>query len=286
MRNRTHTPGAGYTERAEVHRGAGGEVTSTAAQDITIDAAGALVLDGEFSRDVDFAVIGLVIQPPDSPPPPQNILTITTIGSGNVVLDPPGGSYAPGTVVTLTAEAASGWEFADWSGDITDTANPVTMTMDANKNVTANFVGDTHLYAGCRECHSCWFGNRDRLIQMPARYLRNRYGGDPDSNERGVGYGSSSIGAETSSDTANPESQLPWMPTRMVTANFTSRYPTFNAGCRECIAPAGSGTVTLDPPMPAYLRNRYAVVTLTAESGARVWEFVDWSGDIIRYGQS
>jgi uncharacterized repeat protein (TIGR02543 family) len=42
--------------------------------------------------------------------------------------------------VQLTATAAAGWEFSGWSGDLSSADNPATITMDDNKNVTANFV--------------------------------------------------------------------------------------------------------------------------------------------------
>jgi hypothetical protein len=66
-------------------------------------------------------------------------------GSGTVGLSPTpflGCYYDPGTVVTLTpSPAGSGYTFSYWSGDLTGTANPGTLTMDARKSVTANFSG-------------------------------------------------------------------------------------------------------------------------------------------------
>jgi len=41
--------------------------------------------------------------------------------------------------VTVTAVPAAGWQFDGWSGDLSGTANPTTITMNANKSVTANF---------------------------------------------------------------------------------------------------------------------------------------------------
>ena len=61
-------------------------------------------------------------------------------GSGTVALNPAGGAYAAGAVVTLTATPASGSVFAGWSGGATGTTNPVTITMPAaNTAVTATF---------------------------------------------------------------------------------------------------------------------------------------------------
>jgi hypothetical protein len=48
--------------------------------------------------------------------------------------------YNSGTVVTLTAIPNVGYEFVDWSGDLSGTENPTTVTMDSDKTVTANFI--------------------------------------------------------------------------------------------------------------------------------------------------
>jgi hypothetical protein len=70
----------------------------------------------------------------------QYVLTVNIVGSGQVTLNPPGGTYDVNTPVTLTAEPAGGWRFGSWSGDVTGTQNPATVTMSANKTVTATFI--------------------------------------------------------------------------------------------------------------------------------------------------
>jgi hypothetical protein len=74
----------------------------------------------------------------------QYTLTVNIAGQGTVALNPPGGTYPYGTTVQLTANAAPGWHFDFWSGDVTGTANPVIITMGSNKTVTAHFgrLGD------------------------------------------------------------------------------------------------------------------------------------------------
>jgi C1A family cysteine protease len=67
-------------------------------------------------------------------------LNVSSLGRGGVSLSPEGPTYPSGTVVTLTAGAGPGFRFANWSGDVSGTANPVTITMNSNKNVTANFA--------------------------------------------------------------------------------------------------------------------------------------------------
>ncbi|MGH7454676.1 MAG: InlB B-repeat-containing protein, partial [bacterium] len=61
-------------------------------------------------------------------------------GSGSVTLNPPGGVYNSGATVQLTATPAAGFQFSGWNGDLTGSTNPATLTMNANKNVTATFT--------------------------------------------------------------------------------------------------------------------------------------------------
>jgi len=67
-------------------------------------------------------------------------LTVTIEGSGEVTFDPEtDGFYALNTVVTLTAVPEAGWVFSGWSGDLTGSDNPATVTVDAAKYITATF---------------------------------------------------------------------------------------------------------------------------------------------------
>lgn len=68
-------------------------------------------------------------------------LTVNTTGSGTVARNPSKTTYNSGEVVTLTATPASGYTFSSWSGDVSGTSATTTVTMNANKTVTANFTG-------------------------------------------------------------------------------------------------------------------------------------------------
>ena len=52
------------------------------------------------------------------------------------------GTFAPGSVVQLSATPVTGAVFNGWSGSATGADNPLTITMDAAKTVTANFIQD------------------------------------------------------------------------------------------------------------------------------------------------
>jgi len=70
-------------------------------------------------------------------------LTTSVSGSGTITKSPDAASYVSGTAVTLTATPAGGYTFDGWSGAVTGTTNPVSITMDANKTVTATFSQTT-----------------------------------------------------------------------------------------------------------------------------------------------
>jgi hypothetical protein len=73
--------------------------------------------------------------------PPLLRLNVSVVGPGAVTLDPPGGAYAPGTTVTLTATAETGSHLAEWTGTVTDRAAEVTtIVLDTHKSVTARFL--------------------------------------------------------------------------------------------------------------------------------------------------
>jgi predicted secreted protein len=59
---------------------------------------------------------------------------------GAVTRSPNSTSFASGTKVTLTATAGSGYKFNGWGGDASGSTNPLEVTMNANKAITANFV--------------------------------------------------------------------------------------------------------------------------------------------------
>ncbi|HXI51066.1 MAG TPA: lamin tail domain-containing protein, partial [Candidatus Saccharimonadales bacterium] len=60
-------------------------------------------------------------------------------GPGSVMVSPPGNLFPSGTSLTITATPEQGQDFLGWSGGAGGTANPLTLTLDASKVVTARF---------------------------------------------------------------------------------------------------------------------------------------------------
>jgi len=72
--------------------------------------------------------------------PPKYTLTISATTGGTTDPAPGSHQYDPGTQVSVTAIPNSGYQFSSWSGDVTGSTNPVTVTMDSDKSITANFT--------------------------------------------------------------------------------------------------------------------------------------------------
>jgi len=64
--------------------------------------------------------------------------SVSPPGSGSI--SPSSGTFDIGVQITLTATPSSGYQFASWSGDVSGTSQTITIAMDSNKRVTANFV--------------------------------------------------------------------------------------------------------------------------------------------------
>jgi hypothetical protein len=67
-------------------------------------------------------------------------LTATATAGGRVTVQPAQASYAPNSVVTLTAESTSVYGFSGWSGDASGTVNPLTVVVTSNLNISAVFT--------------------------------------------------------------------------------------------------------------------------------------------------
>ncbi|RDC65366.1 InlB B-repeat-containing protein [Adhaeribacter pallidiroseus] len=73
-------------------------------------------------------------------PTPTYTLQVAITGSGSVTKNPNQTNYTDGTTVKLTATPAAGYRFSSWSGAATGTTNPLSVSMTANKSITANFT--------------------------------------------------------------------------------------------------------------------------------------------------
>ena len=73
-------------------------------------------------------------------------LNITAL-NGTVTKSPNATTYNSGTNVILTASPAIGYTFSSWSGNATGSKNPLTVNMNSEKNITANFTSNATNFA-------------------------------------------------------------------------------------------------------------------------------------------
>ncbi|MCX8015575.1 MAG: T9SS type A sorting domain-containing protein, partial [candidate division WOR-3 bacterium] len=67
-------------------------------------------------------------------------LSISVIGNGTVQKNPDLPVYNYGSEVELLAIPETGWTFVEWSGDTFANDNPLRITMNRDKNITAKFI--------------------------------------------------------------------------------------------------------------------------------------------------
>ncbi len=72
-------------------------------------------------------------------------LNVETTEGGIIEIDPDKEEYEEGEEVTITATPDMEWEFSEWTGDYEGTEEEITVTMDEDKEITANFEADLDL---------------------------------------------------------------------------------------------------------------------------------------------
>ena len=72
--------------------------------------------------------------------PVNNFTLDVTAANGTVLANPDQPTYLQGASVVLTATPDPGFTFTSWGGDANGSVNPLTVVMNANKNITANFT--------------------------------------------------------------------------------------------------------------------------------------------------
>ncbi|NLD91573.1 MAG: InlB B-repeat-containing protein [Fibrobacter sp.] len=188
---------------------------------------------------------------------------IITSSNGEVTISPNATVFDSGTIVTLTPAPSTGYHFAGWSGALSGTTNPATITMNSTKSVTANFEA-----------------NPPNTFALTVLATNGTVQKTPDQTQ----YDSGSVVALTAvpnagyqftgwsggiTGTTNPSS-VTMIAAKSVIANFEIKTYALSVT-------TANGSVTKSPDANSY--DSGAVVTLTAVSDAG-YQFTGWSGDI------
>jgi uncharacterized repeat protein (TIGR02543 family) len=188
-------------------------------------------------------------------------LNVTIAGNGVVAKNPDLADYLPGASVELTATADPNWHFVGWSGDASENANPLTVVMDSDKNITATFAIDTHALAVTIVGNGSVAKNPDQLAYDHGSSVELTATTDP--NWHFVGWSGDAIGSD------NPLT-LVMDADKSVTATFALDTHALN------VTVVGNGSVGKNPDQIAYDHGSLVELTATADPN---WHFVGWSGD-------
>ncbi|MFC1924084.1 MauE/DoxX family redox-associated membrane protein [Chloroflexota bacterium] len=205
-------------------------------------------------------------------------LTVDPTDGGTVDIDPLLDSYDPGTDVKLTANPETGYEFDGWSGDLSGSERMVTITMDSDKEITANFIpstftltvtanlprwGTVNIYpTGPYE-----YGTEVTLTAIPTPTY---YPQSPDEVYYIFDHWSEDVSGYTDQVTITMDSD------KTVTAHFL-------AALTVEVQPLHAGTVQIYTPLHSYGPDND--ITLTAQPGSEVtltvshpvyYDFVRW----------
>jgi Leucine-rich repeat (LRR) protein len=187
--------------------------------------------------------------------------------AGNVIKSPDQAQYSSGTVVTLTAVSAVGYAFGHWEGDAAGTANPTTVTMNADKTVTAVFT-PTAQYSLAIASSPSDGGDVSRSPDQ-AQYASGTVVTLTAVSAVGYAFGHWEGDA---AGTANPTT-VTMNADRTVTAVFT---PTAQYSLAIASSPSDGGDVSRSPDQAQYASG--TVVTLTA-APVTGYFFSHWEGD-------
>ena len=109
---------------------------------------------------------------------------------GSITKVPDQARYKHGEEVTLVAVPNEGYFFMNWSGDLSDSNNPETLIMDADKSVNANFAA-LKVKAGGYVITSSLISNKCLNVKDINVEAKTQYYGDPDQqwSLKHVGHG-------------------------------------------------------------------------------------------------
>ncbi|MEM4368447.1 MAG: CIA30 family protein [Candidatus Anstonellales archaeon] len=200
-------------------------------------------------------------------------LTVQIVGNGSVTKNPDQTSYAAGTQVTLTAVPGSGATFVGWSGAATGTTNPITITMDSNKTITATFSGgQTQTYTLTVNVSPTGAGTVSKSPDQTS-YTAGTNVTLTATPASGYAFVNWTEGTQVLGTAATL--QITMTSNRTITANF-QQVQAGNYTLTVLINPAGAGTVTKNPNQTSYTAGTQVTLTAQANSG---YTFLNWSGD-------
>jgi uncharacterized repeat protein (TIGR02543 family) len=182
-------------------------------------------------------------------------------------VSPAGGQYKSSEEVTLTASPASGYTFDSWCGSTSGTSPTITIAMDGDQTITANFMAQYDLMIG-----STTGGN----VSAPGEGIFPDYDAGTvvelvATAEEGYGFTSWTGDVSAIADVHNAESTITMNGDYSITAEFAPVYElTISSSAGGSVITPGEGTFT-------YGAGTIVELSARADEG---YDFVDWTGDV------
>lgn len=189
------------------------------------------------------------------------MLSVSAV-NGSVVRNPDLPSYPAGSSVQLTATPSAGYFFVNWTGDVPagqEADNPLTVLMDGNKSLSANFSNQTFTLNTNAVNGSIVRNPNQAAYDSGATVQLTAV---PDTGYHFVGWSGDASG------TTNPIT-IVMNANKSVTAAFAINHYTLTVN-------AANGIVTKSPDQPTYPHGTTVSLTATPNSG---YLFSGWSGD-------
>jgi uncharacterized repeat protein (TIGR02543 family) len=190
-------------------------------------------------------------------------VNVTTVGNGGVTKSPDQATYAFGSSVNLTATPQAGWHFVGWSGDVVSAANPLNITVDAAKSLTATFAIDQYAVNVTVVGNGSVTKNPDQALYDSGTEVELTATAAPGYHF--VGWSGDLVSASNPLNvTVDSE--------KNITATFAIDQYAVD------VTVVGNGAVAKNPDQPLY--DEGSIVELTATPAAG-WHFTGWSGDLV-----
>jgi len=202
-------------------------------------------------------------------------IDVTPANSGSVSRSSNSTSYKIGEQVTVTATPASGYIFTGWSGASNDTTATVTVSMDGDKSLTANFVlKDAPTYTLYVKLEPSGGGNVSR---EPNRTVYSA--GEKVAVTAAAVDGYTFTGWSGDANGVDPSVTVTMNRDLTLTANFQQQTYTIST----VVNPAQGGTVSREPYKAVYTYGEQVTVTVAPTDG---YTFTGWSGDVTGTAKS
>ena len=197
--------------------------------------------------------------------PPVNYTVNTIAMNGSVAISPIQPNYNSGTNIQLTATPNTGYTFTSWSGDTSSTSNPIIITINKDKIITANFTA-IPITSFTLNITS----NNGLVLKTPALDAYNSGTSVELTATPNAGYTFSAWSGDAAGAT-NPL-VVSMTANKNIVAVFTAiPIPTFTLNTS-----ATNGTITKTPNQTSYNSGTSVQLTATPNAG---YTFSAWSGD-------